>query len=101
MVQASLGAEALEKLEAGLYDALVSDIGMPGMDGYELIARVRLLPPERNGRIPAAALTAYARSEDRARALRAGFDLHVAKPVEPDELVVAIASLARGRAAFA
>ncbi|HYG08492.1 MAG TPA: hypothetical protein VD835_00830, partial [Pyrinomonadaceae bacterium] len=66
----------------------------PGEDGYTLIRKVRNLPPERGGRIPAAALTAYARAEDRMRALRAGFQLHVPKPVEPAELAAVVASLA-------
>ena len=72
---------------------LVSDIEMPGEDGYALIRRVRALEAERGGRIPAAALTAYARSEDRMRALSAGFQVHVPKPVEPAELIAVVASL--------
>ena len=79
-------------------DVLVSDIGMPGEDGYSLIRKVRALEPERAGEVPAAALTAYARAEDRLRALSAGYQMHVAKPVEPDELVLVVARLA-GRAA--
>jgi signal transduction histidine kinase/ActR/RegA family two-component response regulator len=66
---------------------LVSDIGMPGEDGYALIARVRALPAERGGRVPAVAVTAFTRGEDRARALRAGYTAHVAKPIDPSELV--------------
>jgi CheY-like chemotaxis protein len=72
---------------------LVSDIGMPGMDGYELLRRVRALGEARGGRLPAIALTAFARSEDRTRALRAGFQVHVSKPVEPSELVATVASI--------
>jgi PAS domain S-box-containing protein len=72
---------------------LVSDIGMPDVDGYEFLRRVRLLERERGGRIPAVALTAFARSEDRTRALRAGFLVHIAKPVDPSELVATIASV--------
>ena len=72
-------------------DVLVSDIGMPKEDGYTLIQRVRRLDPECGGRIPAVALTAYARAEDRKSALGAGFQFHVPKPVDPAELVVAIA----------
>jgi CheY-like chemotaxis protein len=68
---------------------------MPGEDGYELIRRVRELPPEAGGRTPAVALTAYARTEDRLRAMRAGFEMHVSKPVELTELVVVIANLNR------
>jgi PAS domain S-box-containing protein len=93
----SNAADALSQLEQWLPDVLISDIEMPGEDGYALIRKVRGLPPERGGRIPAAALTAYARAEDRMRALLAGFQLHVPKPVEPAELAAVIASLA-GRA---
>jgi PAS domain S-box-containing protein len=75
-------------------DVLLSDIGMPGQDGYEFIRRVRELPAERGGATPAAALTAFARSEDRRRALVAGYQTHVAKPVESAELVAIVASLA-------
>jgi signal transduction histidine kinase len=80
-------------------DVLVSDIGLPGADGYELLRRVRLLPAERGGQVPAAALTAYAGPVHAERALQAGFALHLAKPVAPEELVSAIASLARRRRA--
>jgi CheY-like chemotaxis protein len=73
---------------------ILSDLGMSGEDGYALIARVRALPAERGGRIPAAALTAYVRAKDRAKVLRSGFQLHVTKPVEPQELVAAVANLA-------
>ncbi|HEX8652496.1 MAG TPA: ATP-binding protein [Pyrinomonadaceae bacterium] len=76
-------------------DVLVSDIGMPGEDGYELISKVRRCGLERGRQIPAIALTAYARSEDRLRALSAGYQIHLPKPIEPDELISAIASLAR------
>jgi CheY-like chemotaxis protein len=64
------------------------------VDGYDLIQRVRKLPPERGGATPAMALTAYARTEDRTRAFRAGFQAHLAKPIEPVELVATIASFA-------
>lgn len=87
-------AEAYEKLGQTRYDVLVSDIGMPGEDGYEFLRRVRALPVEKNGRIAAIALTAFARSEDRRRAALAGYQTHVAKPVEPSELVAIVASLA-------
>ena len=70
---------------------------MPGEDGLALIARVRALPVERGGAIPAAALTAYASPAERDAALQAGFDRHVAKPVDPPELLQVIARLARGR----
>jgi CheY-like chemotaxis protein len=76
-------------------DVLVSDIGMPGEDGFALIRRVRELPPARGGRLPAAALTAYARADDRRRVLNAGYVMHVPKPVEIGDLVAVVASLAR------
>jgi CheY-like chemotaxis protein len=76
---------------------LIADLGMPGVDGFELIARIRGLRDPAVRDVPAAALTAYARSEDRIKALERGFQLHLAKPVDPMELVVAIASLARRR----
>ncbi len=72
---------------------LVSDIEMPGEDGYSLMRRVRALPPPQGGRTPAVALTAHARTEDRLRALSAGFNFHVPKPVEPAELVIVVATL--------
>jgi signal transduction histidine kinase/ActR/RegA family two-component response regulator len=90
--------EALALVERERPDVLVSDIGMPELDGYELLKRVRALGAERGGRVPAIALTAFARSEDRTRALRAGFLVHVSKPVEPSELIATVASVA-GRAA--
>ncbi|HEY9638866.1 MAG TPA: ATP-binding protein, partial [Coleofasciculaceae cyanobacterium] len=74
-------------------DVLVSDIGMPGKDGYMLIRQVRALAPEQGGRIPAIALTAYARTEDRIKALAAGFQAHVPKPVEPAEFIAVVANL--------
>ncbi|HEU4409458.1 MAG TPA: PAS domain-containing protein [Polyangiaceae bacterium] len=86
-------AEALELVRRGRFDAIVSDVGMPGDDGYALLRRVRALPAAEGGRTPALALTAYARSEDRTAALRAGFQLHVAKPVEASELLAALAAL--------
>jgi CheY-like chemotaxis protein len=88
-------AEAsLAKMLRSPFDLLICDIGMPGADGYELIRRVRRLPAHRGGRTPAVALTAYARAEDRMRALRAGYQMHLAKPVEPAELIAVLASLA-------
>ena len=91
-------AEALDAMRSSAPDLLISDIGMPEEDGYELIRRVRALPEESGGRIPAIALTAYARVEDRMQALRAGYQMHVPKPVEMAELVAVAASLVqRGR----
>jgi PAS domain S-box-containing protein len=97
VVAVSSAREALEVLQAWRPHVLLSDIGMPGIDGYMLIRRVRELPEEQGGRTPAAALTAYAGAEDRARSLTSGYQLHVAKPVEPAELAAVVASLA-GRA---
>jgi CheY-like chemotaxis protein len=68
---------------------------MPDMDGYTMIGRLRALPAERGGRTPAVALTAFARSEDRRQSMLAGFDVHIAKPVEPGELVAVVSRLAR------
>ena len=85
--------EALELLEQWRPDLLLSDIGMPGEDGYSLINKVRSLPPERGGLTPAAALTAYVRGEDRERALAAGYQAHIAKPVSSLQLVSTLVQL--------
>jgi CheY-like chemotaxis protein len=90
---AATAAGALELLERDEVGVLVSDVGMPGEDGYSLVGRVRALTEGRSARIPAVALTAYASDEDRQCALDAGFDVHVTKPVEPAELVSVIADL--------
>jgi two-component system, chemotaxis family, CheB/CheR fusion protein len=87
-------AEALQILDEWRPDALVSDIGMPGEDGYELMRKVRAREPERGGLVPALALTAYARADDARRALEAGYQAHIPKPVTPDELATAVANLA-------
>jgi CheY-like chemotaxis protein len=87
--------EAMALLQAERPHVLVSDIGMPGEDGYGLIRRVRTLPAEMGGHTPAVALTAYARAEDRVTAIVAGFQHHLSKPVEPNELIAIVASLAR------
>jgi PAS domain S-box-containing protein len=86
-------AEALELLARAPPDLLVSDIGMPEEDGYSFIRRVRALPAERGGRVPAAALTAYTRPEDREQALGAGFQVHVPKPVDATQLMRTLASM--------
>lgn len=93
---AESAAEAIRVLIEWAPDVLVSDVGLPGEDGYELINKVRALPEERGGAIPAIALTAYASSQDRQRALSNGFQTHLAKPVEPVELARVVA-LAVGR----
>jgi signal transduction histidine kinase/ActR/RegA family two-component response regulator len=85
--------DALEAMAASVPDVLISDIGMPLEDGYDLIRRVRALPAASGGRVPAIALTAYARTEDRLQALKAGYQMHVPKPVELAELAAVIASL--------
>jgi CheY-like chemotaxis protein len=85
--------EALALVERELPDLIVADIGLPGEDGYSFIRRLRQLPRDEGGAIPAVALTAYARSEDRTRALAAGFQKHLAKPAALGELTVALASL--------
>ena len=87
-------AEALQSIDQRMPDVLISDIGMPLSDGYDLIRTVRRLPADRGGQIPALALTAFARSEDRQRALLAGYQAHLAKPAQPTELMTQIASLA-------
>ncbi|HYE66000.1 MAG TPA: ATP-binding protein, partial [Pyrinomonadaceae bacterium] len=86
--------EAISAIERLKPDVLVSDIGMPDEDGYELIRKVRSLPSERARNIPAVALTAYARDEDRKRSLLAGYQTHLAKPVDPFNLMKVVASLA-------
>jgi PAS domain S-box-containing protein len=91
---ASSADEALSLVERERPAVLVTDIGMPDVDGFGLLRRVRALGETRGGRIPAIALTAFARSEDRTRALSAGFLVHLSKPVEPSELVATIASVA-------
>jgi signal transduction histidine kinase/ActR/RegA family two-component response regulator len=90
---AASAAEALEAIARQHPDVLVSDISMPDEDGYQLIRELRGREAGAGGAIPAVALTAYARSQDRERALAAGFQLHLAKPVEPDDLVLAVAEL--------
>jgi PAS domain S-box-containing protein len=87
--------EALRQFEARRPHVLVSDIGMPGRDGYELIREIRTRDEENGGLVPALALTAFARSDDRRRAIGAGFHMHLAKPVEPAELVTVVSSLTR------
>jgi len=90
-------AEFLAALESFQPDVAVSDIGMPEVDGYTLLRQVRSLSLEQGGQVPAIALTAYAGEIDRQHAIAAGFQKHIAKPIEPDQLVVAIVSLLSGR----
>jgi signal transduction histidine kinase len=92
---ATSAAEGLLALQSWRPDVLVSDIEMPGEDGYTFIRKVRELDPAHGGKTPAIALTAYGRTEDRVRTLSAGYSMHVPKPVDPVELATIIASLAR------
>ena len=94
VITAAGAEEALVLLERERPDVLVTDIGMPDVDGFELLRRVRALGEARGGKTPAIALTAFARSEDRTRALHQGFRVHVSKPVEPAELIATVASVA-------
>ena len=96
VTSASSSADAFRLLSERLPDILVSDIGMPDEDGYELIRRIRALPVEKGSSIPAIALTGYATRKDRDRSLAAGYQNHLAKPIEQRDLVAAIASLLRG-----
>jgi PAS domain S-box-containing protein len=91
----SSAADALESVASSVPDVIISDIGMPDVDGYEFMRRIRALPAEGGGRVPSVALTAYARTEDRLHALRSGYQMHVPKPVELAELVAVTASLAQ------
>jgi len=98
VIAARSGAEALRRLQSDQPrpDLIVSDIGMPNMDGYEFIRRVRGLSPDMGGSARAIALTAYAGVEDRMRARAAGYDLHLAKPFMPADLVGASTALVKG-----
>ena len=93
VLPAACAAEALELVTREKPDLLISDIGMPGEDGYSLISKVRQLPPHLGGLTPAAALTAFARPQDCARILAAGYQAHLTKPVDPAQLIVVIGSL--------
>ncbi|HEV8203916.1 MAG TPA: PAS domain S-box protein, partial [Pyrinomonadaceae bacterium] len=86
-------AEALAVFEGELPDVLISDIGMPDQDGYELMRKLRALPPQRGGKTPAIALTGYASRKDRDRALNSGYQQHMAKPIEQADMIKAIAAL--------
>jgi CheY-like chemotaxis protein len=100
LVTVASGAdEALSVFEHTRPDVVVSDIAMPGGDGYDFVRRLRLLAPDRGGSTPAAALTASAGQENAERALAAGFQAHVAKPFQPAELAAVVATLAGRRAA--
>jgi signal transduction histidine kinase/ActR/RegA family two-component response regulator len=97
VVEAGSGALAREALERGAFDVLVSDIGMPGEDGYTLLQKARALVAQQDRELPALALTAYAGAQDASMAYRAGFQMHVGKPVSPAQIVDAVARLAGAR----
>ena len=94
VVTASSAREALAALDRARFDVAILDIGLPEVDGYELLRRIRRRGQDRQGDIPAAALTAYARAVDRTRSLQAGFQMHLSKPVQPNELAAAVRALA-------
>ncbi|HEV7501873.1 MAG TPA: response regulator, partial [Vicinamibacteria bacterium] len=93
VTSASSARGGLDSLQADPPDVLIADIEMPEESGYDLLRKVRALPADRGGRTPAVALTAYATAHDRVQALRAGFQTHVTKPVQPAELAEVVASL--------
>jgi signal transduction histidine kinase len=95
VVTVASGEAALQRLESDRPHVLISDLGMPQMDGFQFIRQIRQLTDQGLRRIPAAALTAYARSGDRAKSLRAGYEMHLSKPIEPAELVAAVGALSR------
>ena len=95
VITADNGRDALEKLHRNRANVLIADLGMPAMDGFAFIAQVRESADNAIREIPAAALTAFARSEDRVRAMQSGFEVHLSKPIDPVELIVVAASLAR------
>jgi CheY-like chemotaxis protein len=87
-------SQALLALDRWVPDILVSDIAMPGEDGYSLIRKIRARRTEEGGSVPAVALSAYGRQDDRTKALSAGFQVHLGKPIEPNRLVSIVASIA-------
>jgi CheY-like chemotaxis protein len=87
--------DAVKRITEVKPHVVVLDLGMPRMDGFEVIARIRASDDPAVRDVPAAALTAFARSEDRTKALRSGFEMHLSKPVDPGELVASVATLAR------
>jgi Response regulators consisting of a CheY-like receiver domain and a winged-helix DNA-binding domain len=95
VITAASAIEAIAAIAQSQPNILISDIAMPGIDGYSLIRKVRTLSSERGGQIPAIALTAYASKEEGTRLLDSGFQMHIAKPVDPAELVAVVANLAQ------
>jgi CheY-like chemotaxis protein len=94
---AASASEGLAALQRHRPHVMLADIEMPDESGYDLIRKVRALPPEAGGLTPAAALTAYATAQDRVNTLRAGFQIHLVKPIQPAELAAVVASLSDGR----
>jgi CheY-like chemotaxis protein len=90
---AASARDAFAQFRDAVPNLLISDLGMPDVDGFELLDWVRHLAKEDGGQVPAIALTAFARSEDRLRALEAGFSAHISKPVEPSELIATVAAV--------
>ena len=95
MTTAESAEEALEKIAADVPDVVIADLGMPRVDGFRFIDRLRHHVNVQIRAVPAVAVTAYARSEDRLKALRAGFQIHLAKPIDPAELMTTVAALAK------
>jgi CheY-like chemotaxis protein len=92
---ASSATEALSALDAEVPDVVIADLGMPQMNGFELIERIKRHPDPRVRELPSAALTAFARSDDRQKAIQTGFRLHIAKPIDPADLMATVAALAK------
>jgi CheY-like chemotaxis protein len=101
VLPAANAEEGLELLRQEKPEVILSDIGMPGHDGYQFIQWVRSLNPHEGGNAPAAAFTAFARPEDRARALEAGFQIHLVKPVKPTQLIATVTQLLEIRTTLA
>jgi CheY-like chemotaxis protein len=97
VITISSAREGLERIAGVRADVLVVDLGMPDVDGFEFISRIRASEDPRVRDVPAAALTAFARSDDRTKALQSGFEMHLSKPVDPGELVASVATLVRRR----
>lgn len=95
IVTATSACEAIDAIAQFKPDVLISDIAMPSEDGYTLIRKIRTLSPEQGGLIPAVALTACVVQEERVRAFEAGFQVHLPKPLEPDQLIAVVANLAK------
>ena len=93
MTTAASAQAAFDTLQQSVPALLIADVGMPGQDGISMIREIRRLPPDRGGRVPAIALSAYARAEDRSTALRAGFSDFVAKPARPEDVLRAVQQL--------